>query len=99
MMMVGVHYYPVPLVMVKYRIYQVLIPWEVSLGDGVNWTEWIEPENLYCWQENLPNDIDCGLVGFDVLNTIYQVKIPDELYVFITENNDINQLQQIYDNF
>ncbi|CAI2187835.1 289_t:CDS:2 [Funneliformis geosporum] len=45
-------------------IYQVLFPWEVSLGDGVNWTEWIETKNLYCWQENVPNDIDCGLVGF-----------------------------------
>jgi hypothetical protein len=79
-------------------IYQVLTPWEVALGDGTNWTQWIETTNLYCWQENAPNDIDCGLVGFDILNSIHQIKMPGEPYVFITENNVISQLQQIYNN-
>src|SRR5581483_7150631 len=47
-------------------VFKVSIPWEVSLGDGSNWTDWIETEELYCWQFKVPdNTIDCGLVGFD----------------------------------
>ncbi|CAB4442725.1 unnamed protein product [Rhizophagus irregularis] len=30
------------------------VSWEVSLGDGTNWTEWIETSELYCWQKKLP---------------------------------------------
>ncbi|CAG8588428.1 13333_t:CDS:2 [Ambispora gerdemannii] len=77
------------------RMFQIDEPWEVSLGDGVNWTEWMEIEELYVWQKYLSRTVDCGLVGFDVLNNTYQIKVPGKPYAFITD--DIaNQLQQIY---
>ncbi len=69
-------------------------PWEVSLGDGVNWTDWMEIDELYVWQKG--NSSDCCLVGFDVLNNAYQIKVPGKPYAFVTDNNIANQLQQIY---
>lgn len=80
------------------NIHQVMFPWEVSLGDGTNWTEWIETSELYCWQKKVPIGVDCGLVGFDVLNKTYQLKIPERPYIFVTERSVINQMQQIYKN-
>ncbi|PKK59268.1 hypothetical protein RhiirC2_857424 [Rhizophagus irregularis] len=80
-------------------IFKVSIPWEVSLGDGSNWTEWIETRELYCWQYKIPNNaVDCGLVGFDILNALYQIKIPGRPYIFVTQHDGMNQLQQIYNN-
>ena len=51
-------------------IFKMLLVKEILLGDGINWTEWIENGELYCWQQKVPTNItiDCGLVGFDVLN-------------------------------
>ncbi|CAG8512468.1 1864_t:CDS:2 [Funneliformis mosseae] len=69
------------------EIYKANIPWEVSLGDGVIWTDWIETDEIFSWQKLVPNDIDCGLVGFDILNSTYQTKIPGRPYIFMTENN------------
>ncbi|CAG8642044.1 6363_t:CDS:2, partial [Paraglomus brasilianum] len=71
-------------------------PWEVSLGDGVNWTDWKETDQLYIWQKSASSNVDCGLVGFDVLNNTYQIKVPGKPYAFVTDNNVTNQLQQIY---
>jgi len=80
----------------KVKIYKVSTLWEVSLGDGVSWTDWIELKELFSWQRKVPKDIDCGLVGFDVLDNTYQIKVPGQPYIFVTKNNIINQLQQMY---
>ncbi|CAG8601506.1 3584_t:CDS:2 [Ambispora leptoticha] len=79
------------------RMFKISEPWEVSLGDGVNWTDWMVIEELYLWQKGLPpNVVDCGLVGFDILNNTYQIKVPGKPYAFVTDNNITNQLQQTH---
>ncbi|CAG8708152.1 10478_t:CDS:2, partial [Ambispora leptoticha] len=78
------------------KMNQVSVPWEVSLGDGVNWTDWIETEELYSWQKVVSGDVSCGLVGFDVLDNTYQIKIPGQPYIFVTDDDSTNQLQRIY---
>ena len=67
-------------------------PWEISLDDGVNWTDWIETRELYAWQKFVSDDVCCGLVGFDVLDNVYQIKIPGQPYMFVM-NDSSNQLQ------
>src|SRR5205085_9908005 len=79
------------------RMFRISEPWEVSLGDGVNWTDWMEIDELYVWQKGISSSVDCGLVGFDVLNNAYQIKVPGKPYAFVTDNDIANQLQQIYD--
>ena len=61
------------------------------------WCEWMKIEELYVWQKYLSRSVDCGLVGFDVLNNTYQIKVPGRPYAFVTDNI-ANQLQQIYNN-
>ncbi|RHZ81592.1 hypothetical protein Glove_117g565 [Diversispora epigaea] len=71
------------------RMYKISVPWEASL-------DWIELDELYSWQKNVPDDINCSLVGFDLLDNTYQIKIPGEPYIFVTDNNNINRLEQMY---
>ncbi|CAI2183155.1 8466_t:CDS:2 [Funneliformis geosporum] len=79
-------------------MFQVSTSWEVSLGDGVSWTDWIETKDLFSWQKQVPDNIDCGLVGFDILNSTYQIKVPGKAYIFVTENNAINTINKFTSN-
>ncbi|KAF0439346.1 hypothetical protein F8M41_004148 [Gigaspora margarita] len=44
--------------------------WEICTGDGTNWSEWIETREINSWQKDIPEDLDCALIGYDVLNQI-----------------------------
>src|SRR2546423_14512818 len=35
------------------RMYKASEPWEVSLGDGTNWMDWMVTQELYVWQKRL----------------------------------------------
>ncbi|CAI2171212.1 5028_t:CDS:2 [Funneliformis geosporum] len=70
------------------NVYKASRPWLICLGDGVNWTKWVKTDEIYSWQCRTSCDIDCGLVGFDVLNSIPHYKRIGRPYKFL-ENDDI----------
>ncbi|CAG8488714.1 10091_t:CDS:2, partial [Acaulospora morrowiae] len=55
------------------KIVQASREWLICLGDGTNWSNWVRTREVYSWQNN-PPDVDCGLIGYDVLNNIPHYK-------------------------
>jgi hypothetical protein len=74
-------------------IYQASRPWLVCIGDGNSWSNWVRTQEIYSWQRDSPNNIDCGLVGYDVLNNIPHYKPVRGPYVFLKDNNAFNRLR------
>lgn len=72
------------------KITQVSREWLICLGDGTNWSNWVRTKEVYSWQNNL----DCGLIGYDVLNNIPHYKPCRQPYVFL-KNDIFNQIPEI----
>ncbi|PKY30740.1 hypothetical protein RhiirB3_419018 [Rhizophagus irregularis] len=70
--------------------------WDVRLGDGRNWSRWHSTKEIYSWPNNPPSYIDCGLIGYDVLNNIPHYKPCRVPYVFLRDDV-FKQIQQLQD--
>ena len=75
------------------KIYQASKPWLVCIGDGTNWSNWFKTREIYSWQKRTPKNINCGLVGYDILNNIPHYKPIRNPYIFLRNNDILNQLQ------
>ena len=70
--------------------------WDIRLGDGRNWSRWHSTKEIYSWPNNPPSHIDCGLIGYDVLNNIPHYKPCRVPYVFLRDDV-FKQIQQLQD--
>jgi len=75
------------------KLTQASREWLVCLGDGTNWSNWVRTRELYSWQRTSPN-VDCGLIGYNVLNNISHYKSCRQPYVFL-KNDIFNQMPQL----
>ncbi|GES97813.1 hypothetical protein GLOIN_2v1717333 [Rhizophagus clarus] len=67
--------------------------WDICLGDGTNWSGWITTKEIHSWQSN-PSGVNCGLIGYDVLNNIPHYKPCRQPYIFL-QNDIFNQIQEL----
>ncbi|RHZ78973.1 hypothetical protein Glove_153g18 [Diversispora epigaea] len=67
--------------------------WSLTPGNNDNYTYHLRKrlqncrKELYSWQKATPNDINRGLVGYDVLNNIQHFKPNRNPYIFLNNNN------------
>lgn len=43
-------------------------PFEISIGDDHNWSDWVTTNTLRVWERNAGDQVDSSLVGNDVLD-------------------------------
>jgi hypothetical protein len=75
------------------RLFQASRPWLVRIGNGNNWSNWHRTQEIFSWQRDIPNNINCGLIGYEVLNNIPHYKPIRLPNIFLKYNNAFNLLR------
>ncbi|CAG8504514.1 5780_t:CDS:2 [Funneliformis mosseae] len=61
---------------------------EVSIGDNNGWSKWVGIDNLRVWQAKPGNQVDCSLIGTDVLGQFFFVHLPNQGFKFLDETDE-----------
>src|SRR5437660_886266 len=73
------------------------LPFEVSIGDDLNWSTWVQTNKLRVWEQDPGDQVDSSLIGNDVLDQLTYVHQKGEEFLFLNTQHE-NQLAEFLNN-
>jgi len=74
-----------------------IVPFEVSIGDDLNWSTWVQTNTLRVWERKPGDQVDSSLIGNDVLDQLTYVHQKGEEFLFLNTQHE-NQLAEFLNN-
>ncbi|CAG8543210.1 17027_t:CDS:2 [Funneliformis caledonium] len=59
-----------------------------SIGDNNGWNKWVGIDNLRVLQAKPENQVDCSLIGTDVLGQFFFIHLPNQGFKFLDETDE-----------